>query len=44
MIGISLGIFGIIISIFAVNLELHSIQISIDKLVDIYEKEKENKE
>ena len=44
MIGIKLGILGVIISIIAVNIELHSIQISIDKLIDLYEKEKKEKE
>lgn len=43
MVGISVGILGVIISIFAVNMELHSIQISIDRLVDLCEKEKEKK-
>ena len=41
--GISLGIFGLMLELIAILLKLHSIHISIDKLVDLCEKEKENK-
>ena len=40
MAGISLGIFSLMLELIAILLKLHSIHISIDKLIDLREKEK----